>query len=148
MNTFIVVATMLAQVVPASRNIEESSIRFSLVQNSLVVIPVFLNGRGPYKFILDTGATTSVLSVGVASRLNIRTVGSKTFLTAGGLAVAPIGSIDAVQIGAAQLRKTHIAVVDAEFLDKLQLDGVIGSDYLKQFKISIDYARRILSIEH
>src|SRR5689334_16418486 len=120
MNTFIVVATMLAQVVPASRNIEESSIRFSLVQNSLVVIPVFLNGRGPYKFILDTGATTSVLSVGVASRLNIRTVGSKTFLTAGGLAVAPIGSIDAVQIGAAQLRKTHIAVVDAEFLDKLQ----------------------------
>jgi predicted aspartyl protease len=146
MSSYIVVAAMLAQVVLASRNIEEPPINFSLLQNSLVVIPVFINGRGPYKFVLDTGATTSILSVEVAGRLNIRTVRNQRLITAGGLAVATIGSVDVVQIGAVRLLQTQIAVVEADFLDKLQVDGILGSDYLKQFKISIDYTRRILSI--
>jgi predicted aspartyl protease len=146
MSSYIVVAAMLAQLVLASRNIEEPPINFSLLQNSLVVIPVFINGRGPYKFDLDTGATTSILSVEVAGRLNIRTVRNQRLITAGGLAVATIGSVDVVQIGAVRLLQTQIAVVEADFLDKLQVDGILGSDYLKQFKISIDYTRRILSI--
>src|ERR1700756_3151544 len=111
MGSYIVVAAMLAQVVLASRNIEEPPINFSLLQNSLVVIPVFINGRGPYKFVLDTGATTSILSVEVAVRLNIRTVRNQRLITAGGLAVATIGSVDVVQIGAVRLLQTQIAVV-------------------------------------
>ena len=148
MITNIIVVTMLAQLVLASRDIEEPPISFSLEQNSLVAIPVFLNGRGPYRFLLDTGATKSLLSSVVASRLNIRTTSPQALITASGVAAAAIGSIDSVQVGTVRLVRTQIAVVDPHFLRSLHVDGIIGADFLKQFKISIDYTHKILSIAH
>jgi predicted aspartyl protease len=143
MVTNIIIVTMLAQLLPASptpAEVDEPPIRFSFVQNSLIVVPVFINESGPYRFLLDTGATTSILSIDVASRLNIRTIRNQTLMTPGGLATAATGSVDSVRIGAVRVVQTQIAIVNAGFLRILHVDGLLGTDYLKQFRISIDYA--------
>ena len=60
----LLVSNLLASpLMPASK--KESSggaplVRFTFVPGtSLVVIPVFVNERGPYRFLLDTGASNS-----------------------------------------------------------------------------------------
>src|SRR5215831_21372888 len=67
----------------SSSDVEEPRIPFRLVRDSLVVVPVVLNGRGGYQFLLDTGATHSILSSEVADQLNIRGGAPQRLITAG-----------------------------------------------------------------
>lgn len=151
MITNILVTAMLAQLTFVSTDVPEPHIGFSFVRDSLVVIPVFLNGRGPYKFLLDTGATHTLLSRQVADQLNIpvniAAGGTQALMTAAGSVPVTIRTIGMVQIGDVQLMAIPIAVADFDLLRYLHIDGIIGADYLKQFKISIDYAHRLLTIK-
>jgi len=147
MITNFIILSMVAQLVSVSVRGETPQIGFNLVRDSLVVIPVFVNGQGPYRFLLDTGATHSILSIAVATQLRIPTGNSGALLTAGGSVPVTVGAVDVVQIGQARICKTTIAVSDAEILRSLHVDGVIGADYLKQFRISIDYTHQVLSIQ-
>jgi predicted aspartyl protease len=146
MVTNFIILAMAAQLVSVSARGDAPEIGFSLVRDSLVVVPVFLNGQGPYRFLLDTGATHSILSTAVADQLKIPTGSSAALITAGGAVPVTVRVIEVVQIGPVRIGKTTIAVSDAEILRTLHIDGLIGADYLKQFRISIDYAHRVLSI--
>jgi predicted aspartyl protease len=147
MITSFIILSMVAQLVSISLRAEAPQIGFSLVRDSLVVIPVFVNGQGPYRFLLDTGATHSIVSIAVAAQLKIPTGNSGALITAGGPVPVTIGIVEVVQIGQVRICKTTIVVSDAEILRTLHVDGVIGADYLKQFRISIDYTHQVLSIQ-
>jgi hypothetical protein len=147
MVTNFIILAMVAQLIPTSTHIDRPQIGFSLVRDSLVVVPVFLNGQGPYRFLLDTGATNSVVSAAVAGQLKIPMGNSGALITAGGLVPVTVRVIDLVQIGPIHMGKMTIAASDAELLRTLHVDGVIGADCLKQFRISIDYTHQVLSIE-
>jgi len=146
MVTNFVILAMAAQLVSFSARGDASEIAFSLIRDSLVVVPVFLNGQGPFRLLLDTGATHSILSTAVADQLKIPTSSSGALITAGGSVPVTVRVIEVVQIGPVRIGKTTIVVSDAEILRTLHVDGVIGADYLKLFRISIDYAHHVLSI--
>jgi predicted aspartyl protease len=147
MITNIIIAAMLAQVTFVSTNADEPRIGFILVRDSLVVVPVSLNGRGGYKFLLDTGATNSILSIHVADQLGLPAQRHTTLLTAGGTLLVTVHTVKIMQIGNAQITDVHIAVAGVDLFQKLHVDGILGADYLKQFKVSIDYAHRTLTIK-
>jgi predicted aspartyl protease len=147
MVTNFIILAMAAQLVSFSASGDAPEISFSLVRDSLVVVPVFLNGQGPFRFLLDTGATHSILSTAVADQLRIPTGSRGALITAGGSVPVTVRVIEAVQIGSVRIGKTTIAVSDAEILRTLHVDGIIGADYLKQFRISIDYVHHVLSLQ-
>jgi predicted aspartyl protease len=127
---------------------EAEALGFSLVRESLVVIPVLLNGRGPSRFLLDTRATHSILSNAVAKELNLPIGKSQTLITAFGRVPVTVCSIEEIQIGGIRINQALVAVSDADLLRALHVDGIIGADYLKEFTVSIDYTHRLLSITH
>ncbi len=47
----------------------------SAIERALVCIEAKLNGRGPYRLILDTGATETVLTPATAKALGLHTAG-------------------------------------------------------------------------
>jgi predicted aspartyl protease len=147
MVTNFIILAMAAQLVSFSAREDAPEIAFSMVRDSLVVVPVFLNGQGPFRFLLDTGATHSILSNAVADQLKIPAGSSGALITAGGSVPVTVRVIEVVQIGSVRIGKTTIAVSDAEILRTLRVDGIIGADYLKQFRISIDYAHHQLSLQ-
>ena len=148
MITNIIVAALLIQQLSfASTDAEDPRIGFSFVHESLVVVPVFLNGRGPYRFLLDTGATNTILSKKVVDQLNIPIGKTQTLLTVGGAVVATKRMIDVIRIGNAQIMQAPVIGADLKLMHTLQVDGIIGEDCLKRFKISIDYAHQLLTIE-
>jgi predicted aspartyl protease len=146
MITNILVAIMLGQSAFVAPD-EGQPLTFNFVRESLVVIPVYLNGRGPYRFLLDTGATHSILSGSLAGELNVPAGKSGFLITAGGNVAVSVVTIETIQIGSLRINQAQIAVTRADLLHELHLDGIIGADYLKQFKISIDYTHRLLSIK-
>jgi hypothetical protein len=124
------------------------TVTFDFVANtSLVVIPVTINGSGPYRFLLDTGASDSILSAAVADRLALPNGIPRTLLTAGGNVPVSLRMLTTVNVGAARLENIGIAVADFGLLKSLGVDGILGGDYLRRFKISIDYDNRNVSIE-
>ena len=147
MITNIILAAIAAQMVLVSTPIDEPRIEFSFVRGSLVVVPVFLNGRGEYRFLLDTGATHSILSSRVADQLNLPAGPAETLITAGGNLTVSMRELETVQIGSVRISQMRVAAADFDLLRSLHVDGIIGADYLKQFKVSIDYTRRVLSIK-
>jgi predicted aspartyl protease len=127
---------------------EAQALGFSLVRESLVVIPVLLNGRGPSRFLLDTRATHSILSNAVAKELNLPIGKGQTLMTAVGRVPITVCSIEEIQIGGIRINQAVLTVSDADLLRTLHVDGIIGADYLKEFTVSINYTHKLLSITH
>lgn len=123
------------------------AITFEFVpRTSLVVVPVTINGRGPFRFILDTGASDSILSSAVADALAIPEGRSRRILTAGGAVPAQVRMLRIFKVGGVRLEEVEIAVMQADLMKTLQVDGVLGADYLRRFKVSIDYQNRLVDI--
>jgi len=125
-----------------------SDVTFDFVAHtSLIVVPVTINGHGPYRFLLDTGASNTILSAAVADSLKIPQRRRGMILTAGGNVDVSVRTIRTVNVGTAQLENIDIAVGDFDLMKKLHVDGLLGGDYLRRFKVDIDYDGKVLKIE-
>jgi tetratricopeptide (TPR) repeat protein len=125
-----------------------SQTSFDLIQNRPFV-NVMLNGKGPFRFVIDTGASLSVISDRAAQRLGLRPVARGGMARAiGGSGSFPIiyALLDSVELGGMRvdtvpvyIRTVHSApdVSDAE-----RADGYIGLSMLANFLVSIDYQNR------
>jgi len=124
------------------------TVAFDYVANtSLVVVPVMINDHGPYKFLLDTGSNKTVLSAAVADKLGIPKGRIQMLLSPGGNAPVTARTLNSLEVGAARLENVEIAVGKLGLMRTLNVDGMLGSDYLRRFKISIDYDNQVVNIE-
>ena len=108
----------------------------------LILVPVQVNDRGPFDFILDTGAGTSLLSLELAARLGVKVTGLKEGQTVGGKVSVSLAKVESVAVGDAKLEDIDVAVVDLSHLGKTvgaAIEGDIGYNFLKHFRITIDY---------
>jgi predicted aspartyl protease len=129
-----------------------SELRFKLAHPSkpLVLIPVLVNGEGPYIFALDTGASTTVVSSEIAQLLAIESTGIPQMTGAGGAMQGSKGVVRSLAVGNARLE--NLAIVTADFLTmlsqivKTKLDGIIGYNFLKEFEVTIDYPNETLRL--
>jgi predicted aspartyl protease len=121
---------------------------FDYVANtSLIVVPVMINEHGPYKFLLDTGATKTILSSQVADKLDIPKGRAQMLLSAGGNLLVTSRTLKTLRLGVTRAENVEIAVGDLPLMKRLKLDGLLGGDYLRLFKISIDYDNMIVDIQ-
>ena len=123
-------------------------VAFDFVDNtSLVVVPVTINGRGPFRFLLDTGASNTFLSSAVADSLGIPDGRRELLISAGGDVPVSMRTLKTMSVGAAHLENIEIAVGDVILIKTLKVDGILGADYLRRFKVSIDYDNRLVDFE-
>jgi predicted aspartyl protease len=114
---------------------------------SLIVVPVMINEHGPYKFLLDTGANKTILSKDVADSLGLPEGGVQRLLSASGSLPVTTRRLDILRLGVTRAEKVEIAVGNLPLMKTLHLDGLLGGDYLRLFKISIDYDNMIVDIQ-
>ena len=108
----------------------------------LILLQVQVNGSGPFEFILDTGAGTSLLSSDLAKQLEMKIVGSKKGQSAGGKVAVSLAKTDSLAVGEAELHDVDVGIVDLAHIGKTigaKIDGDLGYNFLKQFRLTIDY---------
>jgi hypothetical protein len=106
------------------------------------VVSALLNGSVNASLIVDTGATVTVISRGLAQRLYLSPSGSMIGYTVGGPIVAPTARLDSIGVGAAVIRGLSVIVHD--FSPNPQIEGLLGMDFLGQFHVSLDSRKQIL----
>ncbi len=106
--------------------------------------PVYINGKGPFRLVLDTGANSTAVVPLLARRLGIadqsRTV---KLLGATGSAVVPMIKVDSIEVGDLWLGPRNVAVVPDVFGGA---EGVLGADGLSDKRIHIDFKNDEISI--
>jgi predicted aspartyl protease len=100
--------------------------------------PVLINGRGPYRLVLDTGANHSAIVAGVAASLGIPVVGFANVRVVGvtGTALVPSVAVDRLEVGDLSMDSTILPVVADVFGGA---EGVLGTEGLADKRIVIDF---------
>ncbi|MBL8232628.1 MAG: aspartyl protease family protein [Bryobacterales bacterium] len=121
-------------------------LRFS--GSHVLVDGVYVNGEGPFRFLLDTGAETTSVTPRLASRIGLQTPYAVEVFTLTGGHAAAAGRAD-VTVGDAVALQTEVVVQDlalAKGLDQ-RVEGVLGQSFLGRFRHLVDYANARLSFQ-
>jgi hypothetical protein len=107
-------------------------------------IKVKINGFGPYLFILDSGAGTTLISSRLAGDLGIETIGDVPVRGVGGYGNVAFGRIDSMVIGDVLWKLTRVNIFDFGNLQGGglgQINGILGYDFFVRFPMKIDFSR-------
>jgi predicted aspartyl protease len=109
-----------------------------------VVAPVFVNGQGPYRFIVDTGANRSVISSTLATELGLVSTSMGEVHSIADVAPAPLVNVDTIAFQGLRLSSAAVPVMDSGAM--LGEHGILGVDGLRGHRLRIDFDQRCMEI--
>lgn len=132
---------------------EVSVISFDLINNR-PFINLTINGKGPLRFVIDSGASLSVLSDKAAATLGIKPVAKGGNARAvGGTGTFPIvyGLLDSLVIGDARIETVPIYIrtvhSTADTPEAERADGYIGLSVLSNYAVTLDYQTKQMTLD-
>jgi hypothetical protein len=116
------------------------------------IAEVTINGRGPFSFLVDTGASRCVVSLELARALGLDVrMSNEGVFDASGTTNATLGHIELQQIGLGDRRFTSVPaqVLDLSFAARTlnhSISGVLGLELFRDLVLVIDYPASILEL--
>jgi hypothetical protein len=107
--------------------------------------PVLVNGQGPFRFVLDTGASSSAVTARVATALGMTwdSQGTITLRGATGSVKVPTIPVDSLEIGELLMQPKRLPIVP----DALGgAEGILGTDGLRDKRITIEFRHDRITI--
>ena len=102
-----------------------------------ILAAVYVNGHGPYRFILDTGANSSALAPRVAEQLALPPAASVQVHGVTGTAVLPAVLVESMSAGDVVLPPTVLPVLQGDIF--AGADGILGVAGMQQMRIDVDF---------
>jgi clan AA aspartic protease (TIGR02281 family) len=115
----------------------------------LFVVTVKLNGEQDALLIVDTGASHSIVSHRLATELGLysdSTMGTVTMNTVGGSVQAPLARIKSIRLAEAEVKDSIVVIYDLPDSPK-GVEGLLGLSALRQFQVTLDPTRKVLSLQ-
>lgn len=110
--------------------------------HNLMLVDVAIDGGEPRPFILDTGATGTVVDIAAAEVKPEAELGAITLKGAGGEVEAGLVKLDSLALGDARLLNATVTRADLAPLRGMMgadIVGVLGYDFLGHFIVKVDY---------
>jgi hypothetical protein len=111
-----------------------------------MTVGVCIGKSGPYRFVVDSGSTRSIVASGLASSLHLKRAGS---IALGGSGCATTGSLvktPAVHLKAVAIAPQQMVSANLSSWSGKRVDGVLGSDILGRFgAIKFDLTKHTLT---
>jgi predicted aspartyl protease len=110
-----------------------------------MTVPVMVNGRGPFRFIVDTGANRSALSRGLADQLRLPSAGTGEVHAFTGAFNAPLARVETLRSGAVDIRSGALPVIESAML--AGADGLLGMEAMEDHRLIMDFRNRRVTVE-
>jgi predicted aspartyl protease len=111
-----------------------------------VVAAVMVDGKGPYRFIVDTGANESTISPKLAAALGLAPSTSKSLRVAGvtGTEIVPSVPVESLRAGALVITHSQLPVIWSPIM--AGADGILGAAGLVQDSLLVDFLHNTVVI--
>ena len=106
--------------------------------------PIMINGKGPYFFVVDTGANQSVMSRELATTLGLAPSTPVALHGVAGVETTPTVLVERLQLGGRLERDVQLPTLPQAAMGAL---GILGIDRLKDERITLDFRAHELSVQ-
>jgi predicted aspartyl protease len=112
-----------------------------------VWVPVMINGQGPFRLVLDTGATSSAIVKSVADRLKLTLDPASALRLQGatGEATVPYVYAEQMEVGDLLISRTRLPIVPDVFGGA---EGVLGTQGLADKRVHMDFRHDLIEINY
>jgi hypothetical protein len=116
---------------------------------SQIGVQVTINGRGPFEFMLDTGAQITVVSPAIAGDLELHPQGTVGIVSVVRYAQADLVNIESLGLGPYRVTNLQVAIQSLDRLRSVnpEIQGILGIDFLRRFDLLIDNAHKALCLD-
>lgn len=135
----------------SSKSTAAVTIPFDLV-NRHIVLKVKVNNSKPLSFVLDTGDKYAIINLDRAKELGLKLEGEVQMAGAGGGAGAPGAHVQDATFTIPEVpgfsQPVNLALPIGRMASRMgqDFDGIIGSEFIKEFVVEIDYQARLLKL--
>lgn len=124
--------------------------RLAKPDKPLILLETMVNEKGPYHFVLDTGAGLTMISPELAKKVEIKRDQAQKAVGAGGSVEVHFGTIKSLAIGETRLKELKVGIMDLTGISKAietDIDGIVGYNFLSKFRVSVDYPKGTVTFE-
>lgn len=119
-------------------------------QANEIVAKAKINGKDELRFIVDTGATQSIIDKSVAKQIGIAAIadgGGLSMTTGSGSIQTDAVNLNSLSLGDLELKNVPFCVADLNSFGQAQRPaGLIGANILKRFLVTIDYENQRITL--
>jgi hypothetical protein len=117
--------------------------RIPFIPGSPILVTVRINGIRTLRLILDTGAENTLIHTRALAAIGVDPAGGRTVMVMGvtGSAEGRYVGLESLEVG--QARVAPLGVIAYDLLIR-EGDGLLGRDFLDQFKVSVDTEARVV----
>lgn len=126
-----------------------ASVTPRFVQRALIVIPVKINQKGPFDFMVDTGSQITVIDPSLAAQLDLKAQGRVGIISVASVAQASVTLLDRLEADSHLVEKSPAIVQDLRQIQAAdpRIRGVLGESFLAHFDLLIDYGHKLLCFD-
>jgi clan AA aspartic protease (TIGR02281 family) len=114
----------------------------------VVTVEATINQKTSARFVVDTGASYTMISSATAKELDIDISQNRPtipFQTANGIIQAPLVSLESIDVGGMEVRNLTAAIHD--IAPDSKISGLLGLNFLSSFRMDIDTDKGMLHLE-
>jgi len=121
---------------------------YTIETNGRIVVDALVNGEGPFRFALDTGASISVIHDRLRDRLAIQSVHEKTVIVYGAVTSGrfPLLNVDEIQIGRETWTAPRVVSMPGKTAASRGIDGILGIDFLSLYTVGFSVRDRAIRL--
>jgi predicted aspartyl protease len=109
-----------------------------------MTVGVMINGHGPYRFLIDSGADRSVIGAALARNIGLQPSGAVTLHDVAGSSRVETVRIDALRVGSSEMFGIE---APALFERDLGAQGLVGIDALSEQRLSMDFVAKTVTVQ-
>ncbi len=109
-----------------------------------MTVEVRVNGRGPYRFLVDSGADSSVVGLRIARELQLPAGAPATLHGMTGSAHVERVIVDELLLGQGTIRNLEVPALSEVDLGG---QGLVGIDALVEQRLMMDFEKRVIKVE-
>lgn len=132
------VALLAIGLLSARPVVSQAPVKLNVTHEVPLVDEVYLNGNGPFRFILDTGSQSNLIDPKVARRIGLNPTVRFVLSTPSGDSTVPAAWVDVVAAGSMQASHQKFLVARLGDARSHGAVGILGQEFLQNFDYFMD----------
>lgn len=108
-----------------------------------MTVPVRIGAHGTFRFVIDTGSQSTVVSTGLAQRLALPPARKARIVGFGGTDVVDTAIVAELGLGRRSYTGLEVALLESQHIGA---EGIVGIDSLQRQRVLLDFERNTMAV--